>query len=196
MRLLTSKLKCGSFYVPHYYLHPYLPLEAGRETMSQSLIRFKQRIQPDLDAWIGSATENLASLPFSTDTIILRALRHDETTARMDFPSALDILGQTIAHRFNCRYLPTMLTKKQPTLPSKYLTRRQRKTQLDDVFTLSGSATIPPATPFLLIDDILTTGSTMRALVRTLQVPFPVSSITAFTLARADYQMITPAKTV
>jgi predicted amidophosphoribosyltransferase len=204
MELLTSKIKCGDTWFAHFYLCPYLPLAAGTDALSLSLIKFKQRIQPDLNAWIDCSARLLGQLYFSPDTIIIRPLRHDETTARPDFPSALDLLGQSLATHFRCRYLPTLLTKSRPTLPNKYLTRRERRSQLQDVYQLtttppSAGAPNPtplnPYTPFLLIDDILTTGTTMRALISTIRRDYPDCPINAFTLTRADYTQRGTART-
>jgi len=191
----------------HYYLCRYLPLSAGKDTFSHSLLRFKRRIQPDLDAWIDCSLEVLKEIPPPRDTVILRALQHDETSARKEFPTALDILGQTLARHFDCRYLPSLLLKSRVTLPCKQLTRRQRMTELRDVYSIAplppiqtqplpqSPDTLPPIQiqsppPFLLIDDILTTGATMRTLIHTLRRQFPSCPIRIFTLTRADY---TPA---
>jgi predicted amidophosphoribosyltransferase len=203
MGLLTSKIKCGNAFFTHFYLCPYLPQTAGPDALSHSLLNFKQRIQPDLDAWIDCSVQSLSALPFSPDTIILRALRHDETTARMDFPSALDLLGNSLATRLRCRYLPTLLTKSRPTLSGKHLTRYERRAQLQNVYQFAASmpnATTPtPNTgapsPFLLIDDILTTGATMRALISTLRHHQPDCPIKTFTLTRADYRQQTRSPT-
>jgi len=192
MELLTSKIKCGDTRFTHFYLYPYLPLTAGTDALSLSLLKFKQRIQPDLDAWIDCSARSLGQLDFSPDTIIIRPLRHDETTARPDFPSALDLLGRSLALHLHCRYLPTLLCKTRPTLPNKHLTRRERRSQLHDVYRLTTDPTHPtsplsPLTPLLLIDDILTTGTTMRALISTIRRDYPACPIRAFTLTRAGY---------
>jgi predicted amidophosphoribosyltransferase len=187
MELLTSKIKCGRAWFTHYYLCPYLPLTAGTDSLSHSLLKFKQRIQPDLDAWIDCSVQLLGQLPISPETIIIRALRHDETAARPDFPSALDLLGHSLAIHLRCRYLPGLLIKSRTTLPNKHLTRRERRSQLQDVYHLT-AATTSPATPFLLIDDILTTGTTMRTLIGTIRSDCPASPIRTFTLTRAEYQ--------
>ena len=192
---------------------------AGTDALSLSLLKFKQRVQPDLGAWIDCAAQLLGQLPFSSDTIIIRALRHDETNVRPDFPSALDLLGHSLALHLRCRYLPTLLIKSRPTLPNKYLTRRSRRSQLQDVYHvtpdhsfLTSSApdhsflTSPtpdqplltssapdqplpaPSPPFLIIDDILTTGNTMRTLINTIRRDYnPASPIRTFTLTRAGY---------
>jgi predicted amidophosphoribosyltransferase len=209
MGLLTSKIKCGDTRFTHFYLCPYLPLTAGADALSKSLLKFKQRIQPDLNAWIDCSAQLLGQLFFSPDTIIIRPLRHDETFARPEFPSALDLLGLSLATHLRCRYLPTLLTKSRPTLPNKHLTRHERTSQLRDVYQLTpipaspaaarSPALAPATTPFLLIDDILTTGATMRALIGAIRHVYPDCPIRAFTLTRADYTQraaLTPAGTL
>lgn len=241
----------------HDYLCHYLPLSAGTDAFSRSLLKFKRRSQPDLNAWIDCSLEVLKESPPSPDTIILRALHHDETiipavtrpstepsptvtgidtvttlpgnsitpATRTTFPTALDILGDSLAHHFNCRYLPSLLLKTRPTLSSKHLSREQRLAELRNTYQIAPSAlasipspatlpptstippptpgftppptsTIPPPTPgftppptpqFLLIDDILTTGTTIRMIIRTLRRTFPQCPIRIFTLARSDY---------
>src|ERR1700754_106808 len=63
----------------HYYLCPYLPLSAGVDPLSRSLLKFKRGTQPDLDNWIHTTLREFHNIPLSPDTIIIRALRHDET---------------------------------------------------------------------------------------------------------------------
>jgi predicted amidophosphoribosyltransferase len=190
MELLTSRIKCGRAWFTHYYLRPYLPLTAGTDSLSHSLLKFKQRIQPDLNDWIDCSVQLLGELPFSPETIILRALRHDETAARPDFPSALDLLGHSLAIHLRCRYLPGLLIKSRTTLPNKHLTRRERWSQLQDVYQLAQNHPLPtPSTPFLLIDDILTTGTTMRTLISAIRGDCPANPIRTFSLTRADYHL-------
>jgi predicted amidophosphoribosyltransferase len=189
----------------HYYLCHYLPLSAGKDNFSRSLLKFKRRIQPDLDAWIDCSLEVLKDVSLSPDTIVLRALHHDETTlppTRTSFPTALDIFGDALAHRFGCPYLPSLLLKSRPTRPCKELSREQRLTELRDIYSVDPASlsslpilpssvetapSLPPPLSFLLIDDILTTGTTMRMIIRALRRQFPRCPIRIFTLARSDY---------
>src|ERR1700761_6637137 len=106
MRLQTTSITCFNSTFEHYYLCHYLSLSAGEDILSHSLLRFKDRRQPDLDVWIDSSLAALKEAPLSADAIILRALHHDETIIDTANETALDILGQNIAGRFGCRYLP------------------------------------------------------------------------------------------
>ena len=199
MAMPTSSIIYHNSSFRHDYLCHYLPVAAGADRLSGSLLRFKRRIQPDLDAWTDCSLEVLRdiplppdSIPLSPDTIILRALGHEETSAGHGFPTALDHLGEKIATRFGCRYLPSLLLKSRVTLPCKHLFRRQRLDELRDVYNIATEPTTPhpnalTSPPFLLIDDILTTGTTMRMIIRALRARFPACPIQIFTLARADY---------
>jgi predicted amidophosphoribosyltransferase len=199
MGLQTTSITCLYSSFRHYYLCHYLPLSAGKDTISRSLLKFKRRTQPDFNAWIECALEALHGISLTPDTIILRALHHDEMIAGPIFPTALDFLGYALAGHFGCRYLPSFLRKSRPALPCKELSRRQRKTELRGIYSLdptarqmiaapslSPAAPLPTTPPFLLIDDILTTGTTMRMIIRALRRTFPLSPIQIFTLARAD----------
>ena len=216
--LQTTSINYFYFSFRHYYLCDYLPLSAGKDLISRSLLKFKHRTQPDFSTWIECALEALHEIPLTRDTIILRALHHDEMTVSV-FPTALDFLGHALAGHFGCRYLPSFLRKSRPVRPCKELSLRQRRRELRGIYALDPAArqmitapapllaissapalspAVPPATdprpatplssnpPFLLIDDILTTGTTMRMIIRPLRHNFPLSPIRIFTLARAN----------
>lgn len=203
MRLQTTSINYLYSSFPYYYLCDYLPLSAGKDIISRSMLKFKHRIQPDFNTWIECALEALHGISITPDTVIIRALHHDEMIAGTKFPTALDFLGHALAGHFSCRYLPSFLRKSRPARPCKELSRRQRKTELRGIYSLDPAARqmiaasavpsdakafgdVAPAPPFLLIDDILTTGTTMRMIIQSLRRTFPLSPIRIFTLARAN----------
>ena len=201
MGLQTKSILYQHSFYPHHYLCNYLPVSAGRDTLSRSLLKFKHGLQPDLDGWIDCSLELLAALPFPEGTIILRALQHDETIVQEEGPASMDFLGQALATCFHCHYQPALLRKSRITQPNKGLSRGQRRTELNDVYTLADPAITPgpgdqpaltslhplPAPPFLIIDDILTTGTTARMIIRAIRRHYPRSPLRVFTLAKADY---------
>ncbi|HMI60987.1 MAG TPA: hypothetical protein VK518_08765 [Puia sp.] len=188
MSLQETSIAYNDSLYRYYYLCKYLPLSAGVDPLSRSLLKFKRGIQPDLDAWIESTLEVFHNIPLSPDTIIIRALRHDETQVHESPPASLDLLGQALAATFQCQFRPSLLCKSRTTLSNKGLTRNQRETELNDVYSLAQeNLPLPdPPTPFLLIDDILTTGTTIRTIIHTLHQAFPLSPLQIFTLARVE----------
>jgi predicted amidophosphoribosyltransferase len=185
----------------HYFLCHYLPITAGIDTPSRSLLKFKRGAQPDLDAWIDCALHSLHEISpaLSPDTVIIRALHHNETSLAepVPAPSALDLLGHAIATQFNCRYIPSLLTKTRTTRQNKGLSVEERYTELQDTYCVATDTPHPagdgpstglaPSTPFLLIDDLLTTGATANAIIDTLSRTFPACPICIFTLGKAGY---------
>jgi hypothetical protein len=228
----------------HYYLCAYLPVSAGRDTLSRSLLRFKRGLQPDLNGWIDCSLEILnagmlpadPSLPGSIapdqsysaasplvqassvpdpgrpcpiipGSTILRALHHDETAVAGNAPVSLDQLGSALASRFQCLYSPSLLHKSRPTREVKGLTRQQRETELRDLYYIdttipndpspgarpdAGPETRPTADqkshpPFLIIDDVLTTATTIRTIIGAVLRHYPYAPLSVFTLAKADY---------
>ncbi|MDR3713232.1 MAG: hypothetical protein P4L51_10485 [Puia sp.] len=183
---------------PHFYLCNYLPGSVGRDTFSNSLLKFKKGEHPDQEGWIDCTLEQSADLPIGQDTIILRALHHDEAAINPRKPVALDLLGKALAARFKCRYLPGLLYKIRPVEEIKKLTRDQRVTALQDVYRFSPPSPIQSSpnslltnhhspltpslphsqssrhsllttdyslfSPYLVLDDIVTTGSTLNAI--------------------------------
>jgi len=200
MGLQTTHIIYKDEHIRHLYLGHYLPLTTIADPMSRSLLKFKRGRQPDLSNWIRAALEGFSHYPLSPDTIILRALRHDETEIPQSSqfappgsslfplpttkPTPLDLLGQNLASTFNSQYLPSLLRKSTTTLSNKGLTREQRETQLQNIYSITP---LPNTQPILLIDDIFTTGATTRAIIHALRQSSPHHPIEVFTLAKATY---------
>ena len=185
MSLLRTSIQIGNASYPHYYLCHYLPVSAGRDTLSHSLLKFKLGRQPDLSGWIDCILETLAALPILPHTTIIRALHHDETAAPPDNPTSLDKLGAALATRFHSLYQPSLLRKQRMTRQIKGFSKEQRMTELRDLYYIGDP--IPIAGPILILDDILTTGATIAAILTALLPYSPRSSFSIFTLARATY---------
>ena len=187
MGLQRTHIVYKKVYYPHYFLCNYLPRLAGADNLSRSLLRFKEGRQPDLDAWIDCTLEMAGGIPLPPGAVILRALHHQETTARDDKPSVLDLLGQRLADHFQASYRPTLIGKKRTTSEIKSFTRTERRTELQDVYFTTPIPLPPATTSCLLIDDILTTGTTFRMIIAALHLTFPSLPVQLFTLARSDY---------
>jgi len=77
------------------------------------------------------------------------------------------------------------LKKVRETPPQSSLTRTARLGNLAGVFALQESLPVPSRTTFLLVDDVLTTGSTLNACARTLRAA-GAEKVEALTLAQVE----------
>jgi ATP-dependent DNA helicase RecQ len=177
----------------HYYLCNYLPLSAGKDIFSHSLLKFKMGWQPDLNGWIDCSLEMLASgIPplIPPGCSIIRALHHDEILAPEDPPTSLDLLGRALAGRFQSFYMPSLIRKTRPARKISRLAIKQREAELNGIYIMNASGSPPdlPKPAFLVIDDILTTAATAKSILSALLSHYPEASVCFFTLAKADYE--------
>jgi hypothetical protein len=206
MTLHESTIRSPYSTCRHYYLCRYLPLTAGIDAVSRSLLQFKRGAHPDLHVWIDRALAALAKASPAPceNTVILRALHHDETNLRSAYPyppvpddpiptsplnrpASLDLLCHSVAARFHCRYLPALLVKSRPTIANKNLNLDERLAQLEDVYSAVKDGQIGPSASFLLVDDLMTTGATVRTIIQTLQDQYPLNRIDVFTLGKSVF---------
>lgn len=219
MGLQQSFLMHKGHRYPHYYLCNYLPVSAGPDRISYSLLKFKQGRQPDLSAWLDCSVEILGGSPPSViapgysqsyphdqpvvppGAILVRALHHQETTVAEGKLTSLDRLGSALAVHFQCFYHPGLLCKSQNAREMKGLSQNQREQELKGLYYLDAVYYTTIITPiimesphfikesphFLVIDDIFTTGTTVKMIIGALTSYFPLSTVCIFTLAKADY---------
>ncbi|HEY4334465.1 MAG TPA: hypothetical protein VGM89_01170, partial [Puia sp.] len=88
MRLQETSIFFQKNRYRHFYCCPYLPLGEGVDNISRSLLKFKRGAQPDLDSWVERSVRGFRETPvvLPPDTIIIRALRHNETRPLTDHP--------------------------------------------------------------------------------------------------------------
>jgi predicted amidophosphoribosyltransferase len=176
----AAKARAQKQTCPHFYLCHYCPRQNGKDRLSYSLLRFKHGAYPDRDAWISCVTEALQECKkyLTKDTLILRAFHHWETEACQDRPSgfqvrhsALDVLGKELSRKFGCTYAPDWLGKKRATSRLGRLRNRGlRDQELTGVYYWRGpaSAAMKSFRYVWVIDDILTTGSTIASILETI----------------------------
>jgi len=203
MGLQQTDIVTSNGLIPHYYLCNYLPVSAGKDTHSHSLLKFKRGLKPDLDGWIDCSLEMLQGVLLPGMTII-RALHHHEKAA-LDRPGALDSLGRALAERFQCHYRPGLLRKSRLTREIKGLSRDQREAELRDLYyyiqepilpgeptpsdrPATSHAALPTPPHILIIDDILTTATTVKKIMEAVMGQLPEAKFSVFTLTKADYE--------
>lgn len=167
----------------HYYLCHYKPTSSGFDRLSKSLIRFKNGNLIDLKAWTSCVIESFPT-PILSKPVIVRALGSQETDIVSNY-SPLDHLGKRLAEHLHGYYLPALLSKRQLTPPAKTLSRSNREEMFTDLYSFEG--TDFPGGNILILDDIVTTGITLRAIIRSIRKRLPTLAITSLTLASTDW---------
>lgn len=122
----------------------------------------KKKLAPDFDAVV----------PVPAD----RGRRHGFQPVRA--------MGRILADRLEIAFMPRLLLKKKRTPPQVGLSQAQRKANLDGAFGL-GSGKNPSGLHVLLIDDVTTTGTTIKKCAAVLKKGGV--RVTALTLAQSHF---------
>jgi len=93
-------------------------------------------------------------------------------------------MGRLLALELGIEFLPDLLLKKKSTLPQVGLSQAQRKANLDGAFVLAGRQK-PAGKKILLIDDVTTTGTTIKKCAAILSKSG--ARVTALTLAQSRF---------
>lgn len=145
-------------------LTPYL----YAEPVDRLIQALKYRHHLHLAAWFGAQihTAVLAALPRPDFDLIVPLPLHPARMKQRGFNQALEI-ARPLARRFGLPLLPSTTTRRHDTAPQAGLPRQERQRNLRGAFEctadLSGQA-------ILLIDDVLTTGSSAGELARVLKL--------------------------
>jgi len=189
--LVKTQPSCNLFEVSdeihgldHVYFSAYhhASRTGHQDTISQYLRDFNEGVEPQISRWISFAAPLICSAgPFD---VIVRVLRSGELSA--DGTSALDRLCQEIALQSGATYAPERLVKTRKTRPLQGLGgRTAHRKELDGAFVFEGSA-IRAGARILVVDDILTTGSTLEVVASAIKKSLPDSEIVGFALGKTD----------
>ena len=174
------------------HLAYYFPSSHGRasDTISDHILEFKDNQEPFVSKWIDLVINEIDSLPLVD--FIVRVLGSNETTASGN--TSLDKLGRAIAESTDAKYCPTWLEKSRQSQPLKFMDKAARQNELDGLFffSIKGEKRGNPRlnrdgrrfVKILIIDDVTTTGSTIKEIYRTIHKKYPRLSIHAFALGK------------
>lgn len=185
MALQEQIISCPSGPVLHRYLCHYKPRAVGSDKLSESLLRFKQGYSLDLQAWTECAQTVLTSVLDRTTTLV-RALSHQEILITNPPYTPLDLLGSKLAHQCSGKYTPQCLLKKRTTKPLKLFSRAERQNELNQVYQVNPELISTSSNTIMILDDILTSGTTIRAIAEAFFQVAPEKVISAFTLAYTE----------
>lgn len=175
---------------PLHYLCGYIPGRFGDDALSSRILAFKSgRNAAVLNMWQEFAIEAFREFDIGPDDIIIRALSHRETcsTSVSEERNPLAKLARGIAGNFDCAYLPELIHKRKATRRLVGLSRDNRWKEAGNSYTVDKA--LLPASPrsVWLVDDVITTGSTARAIWKALLGVMPNVDFNVFTLARTAW---------
>lgn len=181
MSLQKRKLLHEAEYFPHYYLCTYIPKAAGSDRLSQSLLHFKNGTSPHLQAWTECAVEELQSVRELREAYVIRAFGHDELVHNSGRNESLARLTVKICNAIQGTYVPNFLEKTRNTKKLAYLSKAEREDEVYRVYRFTSPDRDPKQV--LIIDDILTSGATIRSIIAAVLSATPSVKISVFTLA-------------
>ena len=184
MALQHRIFKTGGYSLDHFYLCNYKPKSAGiHDRLSSSLLRFKNGLDPDVRAWIECSVSELAKKFTGSGASIVSALGHGETVASDSTP--LSNLCQRLQQLIGLNDARMALRKSKPTEKLSLLSKDERMRAIIGNYFVDAQQI--PTDRILVVDDILTTGTTVGAIVEVLKNITPKFSIKVFTFALCDY---------
>lgn len=184
MALQHRRFTVGQDSFDHFYLCHYRPKRAGeQDRLSKSLLRFKDGREPDLRAWIDCCVSELKPKFSNQNVSIIRALAHSEIMAVEVNP--MGRLCKHLSEFVGVWDATAALSKLKPTNKLSRLPKRERYEQsIGNYMVESG---LVPSKRILIIDDILTSGATMTAIINAIRQSIQSARIKVFTFAVSDY---------
>lgn len=159
----------------HFYLGYY------KGDIRKKLLDFKNGNPRAIDRWHKVLLQSAEQLP--PIDYVVRALGHNELVATEAAP--LHTLSKNLAQKIGANYVPELLKKKRSNEKMTALSASDRKRVIHDVYTASLES-LPDKTRILILDDVLTTGSTLNEISRAIHEAKPEAKVYFLTLVKTQ----------
>ena len=183
---ITGNLDIFNCVASRYYIPSgYRDFE---DEISSKLLSFKNSLPFAIDYFSQIVFEHFdskKSFPSHKFDYIIRALSSSETVAENGH--SMDAIGNIIADVTGSQYTPMMIFKKRATKPLKHIKRKHdRFNELKNIYQVDTSVNLK-SKKILIIDDVYTSGSTVRAITKCLKSKESSIIISAYFLCRTTY---------
>lgn len=136
-----------------------------------------------MKAWIACSVAELSKLFRNSNATVMHALGHQQTVS--DEENSIAKLCTRLSCEVGLQDGRHVLYKQRPTSKLSLLSMHDRFKEISGNYFLKED--LLPSHRILIIDDILTTGATMTAIIDAIRCAVSSPSIKIFTLACCDY---------
>lgn len=171
-----------------YYFKSHHP---NVDNVSHYLLNFKDGREPITSRWIEIASNEIYG-ELNPD-LILRVLESEETEVSNHSP--LDRLGDSLSDTLEAPYIGRCLYKTRTTRPLKFLNKQERFDEINGVYRYRDET--EDTQSILLIDDIITSGTTIKEIKRAISTEIGDFNLYLFVLGKTydDYTDDNPDNT-
>ncbi|MGZ4089664.1 MAG: ComF family protein [Bacteroidia bacterium] len=146
------------------------------------MIDFKSNDTQIVNKWVNKIVPIIQSLNIEFH-YVLRALGSKETEATGTRP--LDKLGVELEKKLGYSYVPTLIKKNRETTPLHTFRKKyERQDELENVYYMDNDIDLENDKNYLILDDINTTGSTLKTIREVIREKYPNAKVYFFTLGR------------
>ncbi len=172
-----------NFLAGAYHLAYYFPRNHGNnDVISNYILHFKDNVEPYTAKWIALASREVPRAIKDIDMIV-RVLGSSEMEA--SGRTSLDKLGTTLVKHTNSFYSKSSLRKLKQTRQFKKLSLAERKREVHGLYIFQKPIELLSNSPkILLIDDIITSGTTIKEINRAIKLAIPHSMIYFFSIGK------------
>ena len=172
-----------------YSLSYYFSSKTGYfDKTSNNILKFKDGNKSIIEKWAFYLRECIRSIGLDDelkDYNILRPLGHDELVSRGDEP--LDFLISDLSDSFKCKEVQELIGKNNENKPLKLLGgREKRRAEIENNYYINKNIKISKSN-FIILDDVMTTGTTLEVIAKKIKSQYPKGKIIAITLAETSY---------
>jgi len=152
--------------IPSSHSRYYIPKKHTNgiyDETSKELLSFKDGNKKSIEFWKSIVRQEFENKSYD---YVVRVLSSNELTARGRKP--LDAIGETIASLTGAIYDKSVLSKSRITEELKYMNKQERIAEISDVYQVSSRLDFS-SKRVLIIDDVTTTGTTIKAVAKALK---------------------------
>jgi hypothetical protein len=152
--------------IPSSHSRYYIPKKHTNgiyDVISKELLSFKDGNKKSIEFWKSIVKQEFENKSYD---YVVRVLSSNELKASGRKP--LDAIGETIASLTGAIYDKSVLSKSRITEELKYMNKQERIAEISDVYQVSSRLDFS-SKRVLIIDDVTTTGTTIKAVAKALK---------------------------